>query len=104
MEKPEGAVAAWSVNVSLSASKSVITTSPSIATGEPSTNFTSYTKASGDDVAATVPLDKSVPPGVEVEESLADPSSAETEIVDKSPSKTPARVIDELWFELLGEK
>ena len=39
--KPEGTEAACNVNVSVDASKPVITTSPSIATGEPSTNLIS---------------------------------------------------------------
>ena len=55
-------------------------------------------------MAATVPLDKSVPPGVDADESFAEPSSAETEIEDKSPSKRPASVTDALALELLGEK
>ena len=45
-----------------------------------------------------------MPPGADADESFAEPSSAETVIEDKSPSKTPAKVIDALAFELLGEK
>ena len=38
---PLGTLDAWSVSVSLSTSKPLITTSPSKATGEPFTNFIS---------------------------------------------------------------
>ena len=41
LEKPEGTEAACKVNVSLSTSKPVITTSPSIATGESFVNLIS---------------------------------------------------------------
>ena len=102
--KPEGAEELCNVKVSESTSKSVITTSPSIATGESLVNLISYTNASGEEVAATVPLERSVPPAFAADESFAEPSSAETEIVDKSPSRIPARVIDELALELFGEK
>ena len=50
--------------------------------------------ASAADVAATVPLDKSVPPEEEELESLAEPSSALTLIVDKSPSNTSGGLTD----------
>ena len=45
-----------------------------------------------------------MPPADDDDESLAEPSSAETEMDDKSPSRIPAKVIDELALELFGEK
>ena len=51
-----------------------------------------------------MPLDKSVPPAVDADESFADPSSAETDIDERSPSNIPANVIEELALELFGEK
>ena len=52
-----------------------------------------------------MPLDRSIPPVLlEAVESFADPSFAENEIVDKSPSTTPSIVIEELDPEEFGEK
>ena len=55
-------------------------------------------------MADIVPLDKSTPPAVDADESFAVPSSAETDIDERSPSRIPARVTEELAFELFGEK
>ena len=83
----------------------MIVISESKATGIPLTNFISYTNASADSVAVTVPSDKSVSPVIgEVEASLAAPSTALIAIVDRSVSTTPSSVIEELASELFGEK
>ena len=103
--KPEGTDDACNVNVSFAISKFLIVTSKSIATGTPSTNFISYTNASAESEALTVPLDKSVVPVIgDVDASLAEPSAALIDIVERSPSTTPSNVIEELLPELLGEK
>jgi hypothetical protein len=54
----------------------------------------------------TVPLERSELPasGVVEEASFAEPSAALIDIVERSESTTPSKVIDELAPELLGEK
>ena len=52
-----------------------------------------------------MPLDKSVSPVIgDVEASFAEPSAALIVTLERSPSTTPSRVIEELFPELFGEK
>ena len=85
---PAGKVSVLITILSIAASKFVMVTLPSIATGTPFKNFTEYSKISPADELATLPLDKSI---------LDEPASAASSavlITTEDESETPFRVIE----------
>ena len=88
LAKPAGKVSVLITILSIAASKFVIVTSPSIATGTPFKNFTEYSKISPADELATLPLDKSIFGGP------ASAASSAVLITTDDESETPLRVID----------